>query len=168
MALRHCTWFLVTGLLKLNCSLLIGPVNVLHVASCGVKWVKGSKNIAMNFCLHVGLYLASHLDSGRRCRCRDLPLHPSGVVAGSRADGGPQKAGCWPLKPARLEKTLPSCRRSSDCGSLFRSAEVFRPLHLNLQSGNTISFDSIYRPLCIHIWDCNNILSHFKHQLTDH
>lgn len=36
----------------------------------------------------------AHLDSGRRCPCRDLPLCLSDVVAGSRADGGPQKVAC--------------------------------------------------------------------------
>ena len=35
-----------------------------------------------------------HLDSGRRCLCRDLPLHLSGVAVGSTTDGGPQKARC--------------------------------------------------------------------------
>lgn len=99
----------------------------------------------------------SHLDSGRRCQCRDLPLHQSGVVAGSRADGGLQKAGCWPLKSMRLEKTLPSCRRSSDCGRLFRSAEVFHPLHLNLQSENIISVDSCLS--CTHALNKHCLLS---------
>lgn len=35
-----------------------------------------------------------HLDSGRRCLCRDPPLHLSGVAVGSTADGGLQKARC--------------------------------------------------------------------------
>ena len=37
---------------------------------------------------------ACHLDSGRRCLCRDLPLHLSDVAVGSTTDGGPQKARC--------------------------------------------------------------------------
>lgn len=63
---------------------------------------------------------------------------------------------------------LPSCQRSSDCESLFRSAEVFHPLRLDLQSGNTISFDSITCLSCIHALDKQylledgNNLSHFN------
>lgn len=150
------------------------PFILAIMSKRGKKW-----RPLTTFYLHVRLRSASHLDSGRRCQCRDLPLHLSGVAAGSTADGGPREAGCWLLKRARLEKRLPSCQKSLDCGSLFRSAEVFHPRHLNLQSGNTISFDSIYCLSCLHalqhwqlpeMWNCSNnlIRSHFKHQLIDH
>lgn len=120
----------------------------------------------------------AHLGSGRRCRCRGLPLRPSGAAGYNTAGGGRRKAGCWPSEKARLERTLPSCRRSWDCGSLSRSAEVSHPQRLDLQNRISISFDPIWSRSRLHalnkhfllpvIWDGNNNAPHFQHWLTGH
>lgn len=66
-------------------------MTVLKAKVSSNKWMRGCLAAAL---LHDVSGRTYHLDSGRRCQCRDLPLCLSDVVAGSRAGGGPRKEGC--------------------------------------------------------------------------